>query len=195
MPRLPLSRPWLLVLLSDFEVSSLRLFRYQSMWLEHFDFIAIVCRIWSSHVVGRHPQYCNVISAISINGVFSEDRRTIRDHIIGYYSYLFSLNVSRVGRDLSIVYDVIPSLVTAVENVFLTSVPSADEIHDAVFATDATSAHGPDGFSGRFYQRCWDVVGSDVVLAVQDFHHWSYFPWSQFQLHCPSSEVEGLDFD
>ena len=34
---------------------------------------------------------------------------------------------------------------------------------------DAASTPGPDGFSGRFYQRCWDVVGSDVVLAVQDF--------------------------
>ncbi|KAI9198490.1 hypothetical protein LWI28_016785 [Acer negundo] len=69
----------------------------------------------------------------------------------------------------SIKHDVIPSLVTAAENAFLTSIPSVDDIHDAVFAMDATSAPGLDGFSGSFYQRCWDVVGSDVVLAVQDF--------------------------
>ena len=60
----------------------------------------------------------------------------------------------------------VPSLVTTVENAFLTSIPSAENIQDAVFAMDAASAPGPDGFSGRFYQRCWDVVGSDVVLAV-----------------------------
>ncbi|KAI9160260.1 hypothetical protein LWI28_006684 [Acer negundo] len=34
---------------------------------------------------------------------------------------------------------------------------------------DAASTPRPDGFSGSFYQRCWDVVGSDMVLAVQDF--------------------------
>ncbi|KAK3217930.1 hypothetical protein Dsin_011900 [Dipteronia sinensis] len=44
-----------------------------------------------------------------------------------------------------------------------------DDIHDAVFVMDASSALGPDGFSGGFYQRCWEVVGSDVVLAVQSF--------------------------
>ncbi|KAK3222500.1 hypothetical protein Dsin_009525 [Dipteronia sinensis] len=34
---------------------------------------------------------------------------------------------------------------------------------------DGASVYGLDGFSGRFYQRCWDVVGSDVVFTVQDF--------------------------
>ncbi|KAI9187216.1 hypothetical protein LWI28_025626 [Acer negundo] len=54
-------------------------------------------------------------------------------------------------------------------NAFLTSVPSADDIHDAVFAMDAAFAPRLDGFSSSFYQRCWDVISSDVVLAVQDF--------------------------
>ncbi|KAK3230347.1 hypothetical protein Dsin_002228 [Dipteronia sinensis] len=42
--------------LSNFEVSSHKPFRFQSMWLEHPDYIAIIYRIWSSHVVGRPPQ-------------------------------------------------------------------------------------------------------------------------------------------
>ncbi|KAK3204532.1 hypothetical protein Dsin_018578 [Dipteronia sinensis] len=45
----------LLIRLSDFKVSSHRLFRFQSIWLEHPDFTAIVSRIWSSPVVGRPP--------------------------------------------------------------------------------------------------------------------------------------------
>ena len=96
-------------------------------------------------------------------------RISLPSGIISYYFDLISSDVSRVGKDLSIVDDVIPSLVTAVENVFLTSIPFADEIQDAVFSMDAAFALGPDEFSGRFYQRCWDVVGSDVILAVQDF--------------------------
>ncbi|KAI9201174.1 hypothetical protein LWI28_019580 [Acer negundo] len=263
LPRICSDHCPLLVRLSDFEVSTHRPFRFQSMWLEHPDFIAIVRRIWSSLIVGSPPhvviyklrnlkkalkswnwevfrdlnsaiarkfaelhsiqldlsnwgfsddlfiaetsvhseldvllrrhecfyrdqsrvrwlrdedrntsffhafikrrQYRNTISTLSINRVLSEDQPTIKDHIISYYSGLFSSDVSRVGRDLFIVDDMIPSLVTAVENAFLTSVPSADDIHDAA------SAPGPDEFSSSFYQRCWDVVGSDVVLAVQDF--------------------------
>ena len=56
LPRICSDHCPLLVRLSDFEVSSHRPFRFQSMWLEHPDFIAIVRRIWSSHVVGRPPQ-------------------------------------------------------------------------------------------------------------------------------------------
>ncbi|KAK3211017.1 hypothetical protein Dsin_015723 [Dipteronia sinensis] len=55
------------------------------------------------------------------------------------------------------------------KNAFLTSIPFADDIHDEIFTMDVDSTSRPDGSSGRFYQRCWDVVGSDMVLAVQDF--------------------------
>ncbi|KAK3222058.1 hypothetical protein Dsin_009083 [Dipteronia sinensis] len=72
-----------------------------------------------------------------------------------------------MGRPPQVVInDMIPSLVTTTENAFLTSVPYADVIHDAIFAMDNASASRPDGFSG-----------------------------SQFQLHCSCSEAEGLDFD
>ncbi|KAK3221896.1 hypothetical protein Dsin_008921 [Dipteronia sinensis] len=57
------------------------------------------------------------------------------------------------------------------ENSLLVAIPSADVIHDEVFAMDALSAPGLDGFSGRFFQRCWEIVGRDVVLLVQDFFH------------------------
>ncbi|KAK3221988.1 hypothetical protein Dsin_009013 [Dipteronia sinensis] len=75
------------------------------------------------------------------------------------------------GEDLSIVDDIVPSLVSQEENSLLVAIPSADVIHDAVFAMDALSAPGPDGFSGRFFQRCWEIVGRDVILTVQDFFH------------------------
>ncbi|KAI9198847.1 hypothetical protein LWI28_023034 [Acer negundo] len=104
------------------------------------------------------------ISYVSSDVIFSSESygyRQVRVHeILGNQSSeeCFYRDRSRVRwlRDgdqntsffhASIKHDVIPSLVTAVENVFLTSVPSADDIHDAVFAMDAASALGPDGFS------------------------------------------------
>lgn len=56
--------------------------------------------------------------------------------------------------------------VSDVQNTFHTSIPSDDEIQEAVFSLDAASAPGPDGFGGHFYQSYWEVISFDVIQAV-----------------------------
>ncbi|KAK3221689.1 hypothetical protein Dsin_008714 [Dipteronia sinensis] len=75
------------------------------------------------------------------------------------------------SQDLSTVDEIVPSLVSQEENSLLVAIPSADVICDAVFAMDALSALGPAGFSGRFFQCCWEIVSRDVILTVPDFLH------------------------
>ena len=43
------------------------------------------------------------------------------------------------------------------------------EIKDTVFALPKNKALGPDGFTTEFFCSAWNVVGQDLVLAVQDF--------------------------
>ncbi|KAK2658820.1 hypothetical protein Ddye_005353 [Dipteronia dyeriana] len=62
-------------------------------------------------------------------------------------------------------------MASVTKNDFLIGIPFVEDIHDAVFAIDANSAPGPDDFSRKFYQHCWDIVGGDVVLIVRDFFH------------------------
>ncbi|KAK2656069.1 hypothetical protein Ddye_009121 [Dipteronia dyeriana] len=123
------------------------------------------------HASVRRRQYQNVLSSLLINGVLTDDRLIIKDHIIEFYSNLFSSDPSWVEIDFSMVEDLIPSLLTDVENAFMVTIPSTDNIHDTVFAMDVASASGADGFSGGFYQHCLEVVGSNVVLAVHNFFH------------------------
>ncbi|KAK3222027.1 hypothetical protein Dsin_009052 [Dipteronia sinensis] len=111
----------------------------------------------------------DIENAVDERFVLTDDRSSIKDHIIEFYLNLFSSDSSRVETKFSVVEDMIPSLVTDVENAFLISIPSMDDINDAVFAMDAASASRLDSFSRGFYQRYWKVVVSDVVLAVQDF--------------------------
>ena len=49
-----------------------------------------------------------------------------------------------------------------------------DEIK--IFSMDPASALGPDGFSGAFYQKCWDIIGNDLCLGVREFFQcfWIY---------------------
>ena len=53
-----------------------------------------------------------------LTACLSTDHLVIKDHIIGFYSNLFSSTSSQVKQDLSMADDVIPSMVTATENDF-----------------------------------------------------------------------------
>ncbi|CAL9013025.1 unnamed protein product [Prunus brigantina] len=64
---------------------------------------------------------------------------------------------------------VIPSLVTAGDNMLLTSIPSQEEIFGVVKSMDSLSSPGPDGFGGIFFLHCWSVVvpGADTVSQLR----------------------------
>jgi hypothetical protein len=63
----------------------------------------------------------------------------------------------------------IPSLVTNVDNDHLLKPMTVEEVKRVVFLLDPDSAPGPDGFSGVFFQSCWELIAQDVFEAVQEF--------------------------
>ena len=48
-------------------------------------------------------------------------------------------------------------------------VPSCTEIKGVVFSMSPDSAPGPDGFTGHFFQACWDFIENDICSAVKAF--------------------------
>lgn len=63
----------------------------------------------------------------------------------------------------------IPHLVTLDMKESLAAEVKEDDIREAVFSLGATKAPGPDGFNGLFFQKNWDTVKEDLVVAVQEF--------------------------
>lgn len=55
------------------------------------------------------------------------------------------------------------------DNQMLLQVPSDEEVRDAIFGLDPSSAAGSDGFNGYFYHQCWSLIQRDVCRAVQEF--------------------------
>lgn len=55
------------------------------------------------------------------------------------------------------------------DNVLLSRLPDSDEVKRAILNLNGDSALGPNGFTGRFYQSCWEIVGGDTIRMVHDF--------------------------
>ncbi|XP_059284804.1 uncharacterized protein LOC132038098 [Lycium ferocissimum] len=72
----------------------------------------------------------------------------------------------------------IQELVTEEDNVVFCSIPSLEEVRQAVFELAGDSASGPDGLSGLFYQSCWDIVGVDVHKVVKAYFEGHTLPKS-----------------
>ncbi|XP_059315787.1 uncharacterized protein LOC132066499 [Lycium ferocissimum] len=53
---------------------------------------------------------------------------------------------------------------------------SLEEVKKVVFELVGDSACGPDGFSGIFYQKCWDIVGVDTYNVVKAFYEGQTLP-------------------
>ncbi|KAK2650253.1 hypothetical protein Ddye_017742 [Dipteronia dyeriana] len=64
--------------------------------------------------------------------------------------------VKWLAEDLSIIKEHVPSLFTIDENALILRVLSFDEVRSMIFAMD---------------YHCWEIMGQDVVLAMQDVFH------------------------
>ncbi|XVE72244.1 hypothetical protein DITRI_Ditri11bG0024000 [Diplodiscus trichospermus] len=107
---------------------------------------------FSQSVVNRRKA-SKGISYLKINGEIVDDAKIMEDHVLDYYSSLFK-DPSGIDVDQDIIQDIIPSLVTNEDNNMLIVIPNEEEIKGKVFAMDANSALGPDGFGGTFCKHC-----------------------------------------
>lgn len=67
------------------------------------------------------------------------------------------------------VLDCIPQLVTSEDNANLLRPVTLEEVKEAVFLLNGDSCPGPDGFTWKFFQKCWSIIFTDLMSAVEDF--------------------------
>lgn len=58
-----------------------------------------------------------------------------------------------------------PDMAQALEAPF-----SAEEVKREVLGMPSDRAPGPDGFSGLFYQSCWDIIAQDFMEVTEQLH-------------------------
>ncbi|KAL6220268.1 hypothetical protein ACLB2K_008024 [Fragaria x ananassa] len=119
------------------------------------------------HAYARNKSARTRINYLQDGEALLTDSQDIVDHVVNFYQSLYSADTTSSG--IKDICASIPSLVSREESSMLVSTPTPEEIHDAVFSMDPSSSPGLDGFPGYFYQKCWSIIGQDVVAFVQYF--------------------------
>lgn len=100
----------------------------------------------------------------SQGNILSDDGDISREAVKFFKNLLSLENID----DFNNISSFIPSLVSPEDNKMLMSPFSLDEVKRAIFAMNPDKAPEPDGFTPLFFQKCWDFVGQDVLLALEE---------------------------
>ncbi|KAK8573530.1 hypothetical protein V6N13_009620 [Hibiscus sabdariffa] len=78
--------------------------------------------------------------------------------------FFHELFQSSSPSDAAAIYEKVHPRITSVLNDYLLPPFEADEIWNAVKCMAPLKASGPDGFPTLFFQKYWDVIGTEITL-------------------------------
>jgi hypothetical protein len=107
------------------------------------------------------------------DGQLEEEEKEMQKMAVEYFKNLY---MNDPNLNPSGVIDLDESAISELTNMSLCKPFTDDEIGDALFQIGPLKAPGPDGFPTRFYQRNWDVLKSDVTVAVKQFFESGIMP-------------------
>ncbi|XP_019447298.1 PREDICTED: uncharacterized protein LOC109350521 [Lupinus angustifolius] len=107
----------------------------------------------------------NRVFGLSFHGQWLEEDGLVRKGVVDYFKEVFKGDsVIRPTLDEILFNSLSSDKVLAISEEF-----SLAEIKAAVWNCAADKSPSPDGFNFKFFQDCWDIVGSDICCFMQDF--------------------------
>ncbi|KAK1321250.1 hypothetical protein QJS10_CPA03g00836 [Acorus calamus] len=113
---------------------------------------------------GRKAQ--NTLRRVTLSdGSISEDPAVVKNEVVSFFSNLLNQTSPPPVADK---IDFKATL-SAQEAAGLVGEVTEEEILDNLKRMKANGSPEPDGFNVFFFKHCWEIVGRDVVKAVQEF--------------------------
>ncbi|XP_026404153.1 uncharacterized protein LOC113299323 [Papaver somniferum] len=153
-------------------------FRYQFVWTTHPGFLKVIQESWEVECEGN-PAFCFTSKLKRLKEilkkwnweVFGDLRvkvKTTEEAILkaSLESDVDPENIKTVNFEEDL-FEAIPNILNEEDNDLIDAFPSQEEIKNVVFAMDPNSAPGPYGFPGCFYKYAWEVVGAELMEAIQ----------------------------
>lgn len=117
------------------------------------------------HQQASHRQRKNVLRSVRYNGHMYTGQEEVASAVDAYYGHAFGTATAR-NHTLNLEALNLPRLnLEHLETPF-----SAEEVERAIKEMPPDKAPGPDGFTGRFYAACWNVIKEDFMRAFTCFH-------------------------
>lgn len=107
----------------------------------------------------------NSMDRIKINGVWRVEEQEIREGIVQNFQQLLT-EVPSWKADIEGLH--LPRL-NPCEAEGLEVPFTVDEIHSALMDMNGDKAPGPDGFTGAFWQTCWEFVKEEILELFMEF--------------------------
>ena len=120
-------------------------------------------------IMGQKQRKRFIASLVGSNGVPTISESEIGAEFVTYYQNLLGVSKTATPLDINVIRCG-PCLDSSAHDGLLAPF-SGDDIKAALFSIGNDKAPGPDDYSAFFFKKAWDIVGTDFVLAVQDFFH------------------------
>lgn len=117
----------------------------------------------------------NLKRILKEDGSWAEGETTVAIEALKFYEDQFTESDCNSDKFL---LQHIASQVTVSENLRIKTLTSKEEVKKVIFELSGDSTSGLDGFTGHFYQHCWDIVCGDILKVVQAFFKGGTLPKS-----------------
>lgn len=119
------------------------------------------------HLQACHRRRKNRITSLNVHGTDITSERLMAQAVYDHFSSTLGSNFER-SRRINLAAIGLPSVqLGALEELF-----TEEEVRAVVMGLPSEKALGPDGFTGLFYKKAWEVIKADVMTAFYAF-------WSQ----------------
>nr|XP_016481434.1 PREDICTED: uncharacterized protein LOC107802438 [Nicotiana tabacum] len=123
-------------------------------------------RFFHNHINGKRQKF--QLKGIHNNaGARTDTQTTMADTAAEFFQKQFTQQDEPTNFDL---LDNIPSMVSTEKNLELCRIPTKEEVKAIIFELSGESASGPVGFTGIFFQVCWDIVAEDIHNMIKLFY-------------------------
>ncbi|KAK1310444.1 hypothetical protein QJS10_CPA08g00708 [Acorus calamus] len=112
---------------------------------------------------GRNAQ--NTLRRVTnVDGSTYEDPAIVKDQVVSFFTKLLNQPPSTSIEPLAFKYSISDQ-----EAKPLISAVTEEEITLNLKLMKPNGSPGPDGFNVFFFKHCWELVGRDVIQAIQEF--------------------------
>jgi hypothetical protein len=118
----------------------------------------------TSTLIRRRANAINFLKLDS--GIWVSSRADIGGSFTSHFTKLFTSSNSPIDPKMLELFD---PIIIEEDNTFLCSIPSEEEIVEALSSLGSTKAPGPDGFTTLLYKKYWSIIKADVMLSIRNF--------------------------